>query len=722
MNSYRKTLTLVFLGYIVTFVAGPSRVLALDAIPVQIFDLRNPPNLEWGPPPPSPPATPSPDPSGITYVCADPPLTCANTLLISDGEVEEMTPSTGCGTACWANANLFETDLQRNLGPTSSTTGSNPTDASTNTNPCNFSDEPSGAAYNRTNGHYFFVDDDRDRVFEINPGADGMLGDCLTSGDNSITGTVRVSDFGSTDPEGVGFDASGASDPSGQNQKALWIADGTNVEVYKILLGLNGVLGGGDDTVTHFDAALFGLSDLEGIDFHPDFGHLFIVSPGESDDLVQITPAGGLVRKLNMLVPPVDPRNSAGVAVAPSSVLPDPNPEWNVYVSDRRVDNNSVSTENDGEVFEFDLPQLSGNNVPPSADAGPPRTIYEPGSASLDATVTDDGLPTPPGVVTVEWTESPGSGGPGTVTFAPPNAVDTTASFSASGTYDLLLTADDGGLTSSDLVTVNVLPKVAASTIYLSTVGSGSVGAINFGDEDLLAYDVDAATWSRYFDGSSFGLGASSVDIDAFHILPPDASYPQGSILISLTSAITTLTVNGVPNTSVADSDILRFNRASGTYEWYFDGSDVGLASSSEDVDVITFLPDGRLVVSTTGSYSVTGLSGGDEDLIAFTGSLGATTTGSFSMHFDGSDVGADLNNSSSEDVDGAWIDNNGNIYLSTRGAFSVTNVSGNALDVFICAPVSTGPTTACNYSPFWNANIAGLAASHMIDGIDVAL
>ena len=35
--------------------------------------------------------------------------------------------------------------------------------------------------------------------------------------------------------------------------------------------------------------------------------------------------------------------------------------------------------------------------------------------------------------------------GPGTVTFADPNAVDTTASFSGTGTYVLRLTANDGG-------------------------------------------------------------------------------------------------------------------------------------------------------------------------------------------------------------------------------------------------------------------------------------
>lgn len=45
---------------------------------------------------------------------------------------------------------------------------------------------------------------------------------------------------------------------------------------------------------------------------------------------------------------------------------------------------------------------------------------------------------------------------PGTVTFANPNAVDTTADFSGTGTYVLRLTATDGELVASDEVTVTV--------------------------------------------------------------------------------------------------------------------------------------------------------------------------------------------------------------------------------------------------------------------------
>ena len=94
-------------------------------------------------------------------------------------------------------------------------------------------------------------------------------------------------------------------------------------------------------------------------------------------------------------------------------------------------------------------------NQAPVIDAGPDQTIALPSSANLNGTVTDDGLPNPPGTVTTIWSEV---SGPGTVTFGDASAVDTTASFSASGSYVLKLQASDSVLSSSDTATVTVNP------------------------------------------------------------------------------------------------------------------------------------------------------------------------------------------------------------------------------------------------------------------------
>ncbi len=105
-----------------------------------------------------------------------------------------------------------------------------------------------------------------------------------------------------------------------------------------------------------------------------------------------------------------------------------------------------------------------GTNIAPSVNAGIDLSVSLPGSAALDGTVTDDGLPNPPGALTTAWSKL---SGPGTVSFASASAVDTTANFSTNGTYVLRLTASDGSLTTTDDTTIVVSP-VAASAQSLS--------------------------------------------------------------------------------------------------------------------------------------------------------------------------------------------------------------------------------------------------------------
>lgn len=91
-------------------------------------------------------------------------------------------------------------------------------------------------------------------------------------------------------------------------------------------------------------------------------------------------------------------------------------------------------------------------NTAPSVNAGADTSVTLPASASLDGTVSDDGRPSGSSIA-VSWSKV---SGPGSVTFGAPEAQDTTASFSAAGTYVLRLTATDGELASSDDVTVTV--------------------------------------------------------------------------------------------------------------------------------------------------------------------------------------------------------------------------------------------------------------------------
>ena len=87
---------------------------------------------------------------------------------------------------------------------------------------------------------------------------------------------------------------------------------------------------------------------------------------------------------------------------------------------------------------------------------------------------------------------------------------------------------------------------------------------------------------------------------------------------------------------------------------------------------------------------------------------LGATTSGTWSLYFDGSDV--ELSNTSNEDVNGVWVDSAGKIYLTTLSNFSVTGVSGDGSDIFVCTPDSLGSLTTCTWSMYWDGSINGFS------------
>ena len=250
--------------------------------------------------------------------------------------------------------------------------------------------------------------------------------------------------------------------------------------------------------------------------------------------------------------------------------------------------------------------------------------------------------------------------------------------------------------------------------IYASSTSGGTVGGVSFADEDILAYDTGTGQWSLYLDGSDVGLsGSGARDVNAFRLLP------DGTILLSFVGA------TSIPDVgTIDDSDIVQFTPTSlgtntaGTFSMFLDGSDVGLTSSGEDIDAIAVSPDGRLIISPIGSFSGTGASGTDEDLFIFTAtSLGTNTSGTWATYFDGSDVG--LGGVSTEDVYGANVAANGDIYLTVRGAFSVPGASGTGSDIFVCVPGSTGTTTTCSYSLYWDGSANGYG-SELMDGMDI--
>ncbi len=147
-----------------------------------------------------------------------------------------------------------------------------------------------------------------------------------------------------------------------------------------------------------------------------------------------------------------------------------------------------------------------GGNQAPSVDAGGDQTLILPATASLTGIVSDDGLPAPPSTVTTAWDQVSGQG---TVSLVNATMVNATASFPAPDTYVLRLTADDGELTSNDVVTITVLPagtppapttldiRVAAGTDDAEENSSGSV-VLTSTDLELIRETSDQTVGMRF--------------------------------------------------------------------------------------------------------------------------------------------------------------------------------------------------------------------------------
>ena len=268
---------------------------------------------------------PSPDPSGIAYEPG------RNRLLVSDGEVDEM--------SIYSGANYYESSLTGQL--------------LRSTNTLRFTHEPTGVAFDP--GRNFFTDDDAHKAFQVGLGTDSVFGTTDT-----VTASFSTSAFGSGDPEGVAYD------PAGDR---LFIADGVNAEIYEVD-ARDGVFGNADDTLSHFDTSSLGASDPETVEFNPDTGTLYTMGSG-GHMILEVTPSGSLVSEMDVSFLPTI--HAAGIAYAPSSNDPT---KKSLYIADRRQDNGDNPNENDGRIYEV----TAGSSGGP-----PPVGDYRVGAGTDDA-------------------------------------------------------------------------------------------------------------------------------------------------------------------------------------------------------------------------------------------------------------------------------------------------------------------------------------------------
>ncbi len=243
-------------------------------------------------------------------------------------------------------------------------------------------------------------------------------------------------------------------------------------------------------------------------------------------------------------------------------------------------------TADDGSLNAFDelAVTIGFQNAAPSVDAGTDQTILVGGVASLDGTVTDDGLPDPPGAATSTWSQT---SGPGTTTFADPSSVDTTATFSAAGTYLLRLTADDGESTSFDEVTITVsagnqAPTVDAGPDQTVDIGAGATltGIVT---DDGLPNPPAAVTvgWTKV-------SGPGSVTFADSTALSTTASFSvTGVYLLRLTADDGALTASDDVTISVANAPTVAEARVSAGSDDAEERSNGAVTLTSSDLELV---------------------------------------------------------------------------------------------------------------------------------------
>ncbi len=394
---------------------------------------------QWSPP--------NPDTSGVEF------LYPSNRLFVVDSEVEEMGIYQGVNE--WIATNTGEV-----LGTCTT---------------ISFSVEPTGAAYNPDNGHFFISDDNKRRIFEIDPGPDSIY----CTADDVLTSFSTLA-FGNDDPEGIAFGAG-----------KLYVSDGVGMEIYVVSTGNNGIFDGippaGDDTVSQFDTSVMGLNDPEGVGYHWERGTLFIVSRG--DDYAAETTIDGAVlnyydfTSANIMAP-------AAAAIGFGSQNPS---VMNLYVGDRAVDNGQNPNENDGAIYEINIgggvsptvtpsttPSATSTPLPPTATFTPSNTpTNTPTNTPLPPTATNTPGPSPTPSDTPTATSTPTDTPTATATSTaspsptPTNTATATPPPSGSGTVtsQVTVSSDDAEETVS-----NGVVNFTSSDLELGSNGTQIIG------------------------------------------------------------------------------------------------------------------------------------------------------------------------------------------------------------------------------------------------------
>ncbi|MGB2807953.1 MAG: PEP-CTERM sorting domain-containing protein [Sedimentisphaerales bacterium] len=240
-----------------------------------------------------------------------------------------------------------------------------------------------------------------------------------------------------------------------------------------------------------------------------------------------------------------------------------------------------------------------------------------------------------------------------------------------------------------------LLASPASATIILSTDAGEILGGLAFDKGDLAEYDAQTDTATLYFDENLFG---GITDIDAAHVLA------NGNIIISTLLNATLGGLNFTPD------DLIEYNPTTDVAKLFFDGD--LFTSGTENIDAVHILDSGNIVLSPSSDAELGGLNFGYGDLVEYN-----PTTDVATMFFDGSLFDG------SENIDAAYILDNGNIILSTEGAATLGGLTFANGDLAEYNPTTDVATLYFAESLFsTNANVDAVYVTTVPEPATIAL
>lgn len=247
---------------------------------------------------------------------------------------------------------------------------------------------------------------------------------------------------------------------------------------------------------------------------------------------------------------------------------------------------------------------------------------------------------------------------------------------------------------------------------YVSVAGNGKVGGVSYSAGDILVYYQCRQEWQMFLDMSDTGIKANTSN---FATLDGGARFILGFVK--------TANLPGIG--SVLPQDLVVFNATdvgpdtAGSFQWLFDGSDVGLTAKGERIDAVT-VSNNELYLSTTGTASVPGINKFDnKDVVVFRGTQwGSNTAGTWEKVADGSDGGL-----GSLNLQGLWLND---WYLGSDDEYWYSMIfnktfapnfgTANPNDVVTCLDAPDGPIDCL----FVEADFTTELGSKKLDAVDL--